>query len=100
LHNYLSLNSTTISLCSQHRLTYNFCSTSVVNNQYEKNIPIEKLRISKNLKSSCISLNYEYLTPIQENSFPLIAEGINTAIMSETGSGKTLAYCLPIVNHL
>lgn len=75
-------------------------SEEVLKNHYAKNIPIEKLRIDHNLKESCKEMNYDYLTPIQEDSFPLIAEGINTAIMSETGSGKTLAYTLPIVNHL
>jgi superfamily II DNA/RNA helicase len=80
-------------------LTYAF-SAGQVKNQYEKNIPLEKLKINQAVKESCLDLKYEYLTPIQEDSFPLIAEGINTAIMSETGSGKTLAYALPIVNNL
>lgn len=69
-------------------------------NHYEKRIPLEKLKIDSDVKASCIKQNYQYLTPIQEETFPLIAEGINTAILSETGSGKTLAYCLPIIDHM
>ena len=44
--------------------------------------------------------NYERLTPPQEYSFKLIAEGKNVIVTGPTGSGKTLAGFLSILSEL
>ncbi|MBM7636408.1 DEAD/DEAH box helicase [Streptococcus saliviloxodontae] len=41
------------------------------------------------------ALNFNQLTPIQEQAFPLISQGDNFLGISPTGTGKTLAYLFP-----
>ena len=77
-----------------------FSSKSTPTNQYEKNIPFDRLKISNYLKTNCKKHKYKYLTPIQEKAFPYILEKQSAAIFAETGSGKTLTYILPIMEEL
>lgn len=59
----------------------------------------EDLNLNKKLIKSLRDCNYQYLTPCQEISLPVVIEGNNAAILAETGSGKTLVYTTPIVNN-
>ncbi|MCP3675177.1 MAG: ATP-dependent RNA helicase RhlB, partial [Gammaproteobacteria bacterium] len=43
---------------------------------------------------------FEYCTPIQEQSLPLLLEGRDVAGQAQTGTGKTLAFLLGIFNDL
>ena len=42
---------------------------------------------------------YEYPTPIQSISIPLIHKNKNVIAVSETGSGKTLSYIIPCFHN-
>ena len=43
---------------------------------------------------------FEYCTPIQEKSLPLLLKGRDVAGQAQTGTGKTLAFLLGIFNDL
>lgn len=45
-------------------------------------------------------LGYKELTPIQEQSIPLLLNGKDIIGQSKTGSGKTAAFSLPILNKI
>lgn len=45
-------------------------------------------------------LNFSALTPIQEQSLPLILKGKDIVGQAKTGSGKTAAFGLPILNEI
>jgi superfamily II DNA/RNA helicase len=44
--------------------------------------------------------NYTEPTPIQEQTIPLILEGMDLIAQAETGTGKTAAFALPILQRL
>lgn len=58
------------------------------------------LKITTPLKNALKDLEYEYTTPIQEQSFSTILSGRDMIGISQTGTGKTFAYLLPILRNL
>jgi len=56
--------------------------------------------LSPKLLSVVKELGYEKLTPIQEQSIPLLLEGRDLIGQSQTGSGKTAAFSLPILEKI
>ncbi|MNK15819.1 ATP-dependent RNA helicase DbpA [compost metagenome] len=58
------------------------------------------LPLSKELLTVVQELGFEKLTPIQEQSIPLLLDGKDLIGQSKTGSGKTAAFALPILNKL
>ena len=46
------------------------------------------------------SMGFENLTPIQEQTIPLILEHKDLIACAQTGTGKTAAYLLPVLNKL
>lgn len=46
------------------------------------------------------SLGYEYMTPIQAQSLPIMLEGHDVIAQAKTGSGKTAAFGLSLLNRL
>ncbi len=45
-------------------------------------------------------VGYAQPTPVQQSSFPLIAEGRDVIMQARTGSGKTAAFALPLLDRL
>ncbi len=58
------------------------------------------LALSPALLSVVDELGYEKLTPIQEQTIPLLLEGKDLVGQSKTGSGKTAAFALGILERL
>lgn len=46
------------------------------------------------------AMNFVEMTPVQEQSIPLIMEGKDIISCAQTGTGKTAAYILPLLNNL
>ncbi len=59
----------------------------------------EELGIRKELVRSIMELGFEKLTPIQEQSIPVLKYGLQDFIgMAQTGTGKTAAFGLPLIS--
>jgi ATP-independent RNA helicase DbpA len=58
------------------------------------------LPLATELLSVAAELGFEHLTPIQEQSIPLLLEGKDLIGQSKTGSGKTVAFALPILQNI
>lgn len=58
------------------------------------------LNIDQNIKEALQLLKYEYLTPVQEASIPLILANTNVLVQAKTGSGKTLAFGIPLIEKV
>ncbi|MDI1352518.1 MAG: DEAD/DEAH box helicase, partial [bacterium] len=58
------------------------------------------LPLREELHKSLTSLNYEFMTPIQMHSLPLMLKGIDVIAQAKTGSGKTAAFGLSLLNNL
>jgi ATP-independent RNA helicase DbpA len=63
-------------------------------------LAITTLNIDEKLKENLISLGYETLTKIQEESLPLILEGKDVIAKAKTGSGKTAAFGIGLLNKI
>lgn len=61
---------------------------------------IKDLDLNLTLEDNLIDLEFEDLTTIQENSFPIILNKKNLIAISYTGSGKTAAYLIPTIQNL
>jgi ATP-dependent RNA helicase RhlE len=60
----------------------------------------DELNISKPLMNALNDLGYIYMTPIQQQAFPVVMSGKNVIGLAQTGTGKTLAYLLPLLRKL
>ncbi len=58
------------------------------------------LNLNKPLLNALSDLEYEYPTPIQEQSFSVIMSGRDIVGIAQTGTGKTMAYLLPLLRQL
>ena len=52
------------------------------------------------LLTAIAELGYQQMTPIQQQSLPVLLSGQDLLGQSKTGSGKTLAFALPILQNL
>lgn len=59
-----------------------------------------ELNLPDNIMRSLKRMGFEELTPIQEATYPLIAEGRDICALAETGSGKTSACAIPLVQKI
>lgn len=57
-------------------------------------------RLSPELQDVTSELGYTALTPIQEQTIPLLLKGKDVIGQSKTGSGKTAAFILPILHKI
>ena len=46
------------------------------------------------------AMNFQEMTPVQEQTIPIILEGRDIIACAQTGTGKTAAYTLPLLNRL
>ncbi len=59
-----------------------------------------ELDIPSNILEALEKIGYEEMTPIQEATYPIIAEGHDLCALAETGSGKTAACVIPLVQKV
>jgi superfamily II DNA/RNA helicase len=60
----------------------------------------EELNLEPNLMDGLSAMNFQEMTPVQEQSIPLILEGKDIIACAQTGTGKTAAYLLPLLNKM
>lgn len=65
-----------------------------------KSAAFDSLDLSSSLLQVVKELGFEKLTPIQEQSIPVLLAGKDLIGQSKTGSGKTAAFVLPILEKL
>jgi len=58
------------------------------------------LKLKQSLLENLETLGYLSMTPIQEQSIPLILEGLDVIAQAKTGSGKTAAFGLGLLQNL
>ena len=46
------------------------------------------------------AMNFQEMTPVQEQTIPIILDGRDIIACAQTGTGKTAAYTLPLLNKL
>ncbi|MDF7800598.1 DEAD/DEAH box helicase [Pontiellaceae bacterium B1224] len=63
-------------------------------------MPFSKLGLLEPMQRVVEAANYTEPTPIQEQTIPLILEGMDLIAQAETGTGKTAAFALPILQRL
>ncbi len=63
-------------------------------------LPFSVLPLSNALIANLKSLNYQQMTPIQEQSLPPILEGRDLIAKAKTGSGKTAAFGIGLISKL
>jgi ATP-dependent RNA helicase RhlB len=63
-------------------------------------IPFKSMGLHPHLVKVLNELHYEYATPIQAQSIPLLIKGTDVAGQAQTGTGKTYAFLLGILNEL
>lgn len=60
----------------------------------------EELKFEQNLMEGIVAMNFQEMTPIQEQAIPLVMEGRDVIACAQTGTGKTAAYLLPLLNRM
>lgn len=60
----------------------------------------EDLNLDPRLKKNLVDLNFHTMTPVQENSLPLVLAGGDVIAQAKTGSGKTAAFGLGVLNGI
>lgn len=63
-------------------------------------IPFHKLGLKPSLLTALTELGYEVPTPIQQETIPILLEGLDLSAQAQTGTGKTAAFALPILSTL
>src|SRR5438270_400412 len=56
--------------------------------------------LSPSLQNVLTEIGFTVLTPIQQQSLPILLAGQDLIGKSKTGSGKTAAFSLPILQHI
>lgn len=64
------------------------------------NVRFADLGIHPKLVAALDDLGFEYCTPIQAKTIPLLIKGQNVAGQAQTGTGKTIAFLLGVMNDL
>ena len=58
------------------------------------------LNLPESLQQGIKEAGYEYCTPIQAQTLPLLLSGQDVAGQAQTGTGKTIAFLVAVMNHL
>jgi len=66
----------------------------------ETSIAFSEIGLSPDLLSSLHSKGFEYSTPIQELTIPIILDGKDLFAQAETGSGKTGSFAIPVLEQI
>ncbi len=59
-----------------------------------------ELDIPSDILKALERMGYEEMTPVQEATYPIIAEGHDLCALAETGSGKTAACAIPLIQKV
>jgi ATP-dependent RNA helicase DeaD len=59
-----------------------------------------ELNISSEVKRGLVELEFTEMFPIQEQSIPLMLEGVNVIGQAKTGTGKTASFGVPMIDRL
>ncbi len=60
----------------------------------------DEIEFTPELLDGLDAMNFQEMTPIQEQSMPEILKGNDLIACAQTGTGKTAAYLLPLINRL
>ncbi|MDR2937218.1 MAG: DEAD/DEAH box helicase [Rikenellaceae bacterium] len=60
----------------------------------------DELDLSEDVQQGIETMNYEQMTPVQEETIPVILTGRDLIGCAQTGTGKTAAYLLPLLDKL
>ncbi len=60
----------------------------------------DELDLEDEILDGLEDMNFHEMTPVQEQTIPLILEGRDLIGCAQTGTGKTAAYTLPLLNRL
>ena len=80
-----------------------FHSLQIINSSFASKLYIvtfNDLNLNTPLYNAIDDLGFENPTPIQAESFSVVASGKDVVGIAQTGTGKTLAYMLPILRNL
>lgn len=61
---------------------------------------LQNLNISSEIERAILEMGFEQLTPIQEQSIPVLLEGNDMIGQAQTGTGKTAAFGIPLLQNL
>lgn len=60
----------------------------------------DELNLEEDVLQGIEAMNFQEMTPVQEQTIPVILEGKDIIGCAQTGTGKTAAYTLPLLNRL
>lgn len=60
----------------------------------------DELDLEEEVLQGIEAMNFQEMTPVQEQTIPVILEGKDIIGCAQTGTGKTAAYSLPLLNRL
>ena len=60
----------------------------------------DELDLEAEILDGLEDMNFREMTPVQEQTIPIILEGRDIIGCAQTGTGKTAAYTLPLLNKL
>lgn len=60
----------------------------------------EELDFDDSLMEGLSAMNFKEMTPVQEQTIPVIMEGRDIIACAQTGTGKTAAYILPVLDRI
>lgn len=60
----------------------------------------DELDLDEEILQGIEAMNFQEMTPVQEQTIPVILEGRDIIGCAQTGTGKTAAYTLPLLNRL
>lgn len=63
-------------------------------------ILFKELPIKETIKEALEGLGFEVPTPIQEQSIPLVLDGLDIIGQAQTGTGKTFAFAIPMIEKI
>lgn len=61
---------------------------------------VSELQVSAALKQTLGELGVQTLTPVQQQTLPLLMQGVDVVAQAQTGSGKTFAFAIPAVEQI
>ncbi len=60
----------------------------------------DALDLSKEIRSALKQMNFTEMTPVQEQTIPVMMEGHDVIAIAPTGTGKTLAFGIPMLEYI
>ena len=69
-------------------------------NLTRKKMKFTEIGLHENILEGLETMNFEEMTPVQEQTIPIILEGKDLIGCAQTGTGKTAAYTLPLLDRL